>query len=50
MSSICLIDTSVFLNILNVPRCNKDRESVMQNFQEYIRCLRKLNVSRLKPL
>lgn len=36
MSSICLIDTSVFLNILNVPRCNEDRESVMQNFQEYI--------------
>ena len=33
MSSICLIDTSVFLNILNVPRCNEDR---MQNFKEYI--------------
>ncbi len=35
MSSICLIDTSVFLNILNVPKCNQDQASVLQNFKTY---------------
>ncbi|WP_392476953.1 hypothetical protein [Nostoc sp. C110] len=36
MSSICLIDTSVFLNLLNVPNCNQERELVEQNFGEYV--------------
>ena len=36
MSSICLLDTSVFLNILNVPNRNQDRISVLQDFQTYI--------------
>jgi hypothetical protein len=35
MSSICLIDTSVFLNFLNVPNCNQDRALVLQEFQIY---------------
>jgi hypothetical protein len=35
MSSICLIDTSVFLNILNVPKCNQYRASVLQDFETY---------------
>jgi hypothetical protein len=35
MSSICLIDTSVFLNFLNVPNCNQDRALVLQDFQIY---------------
>ncbi len=36
MNSICLIDTSVFLNFLNVPQCNQDRASVLQDFQTYV--------------
>ncbi|BAZ52324.1 hypothetical protein NIES4103_49840 [Nostoc sp. NIES-4103] len=35
MSSICLIDTSVFLNLLNVPNCNQQHVSVLQDFQTY---------------
>jgi hypothetical protein len=35
MSSVCLIDTSVFLNILNVPRCNQDRALVLHDFKLY---------------
>lgn len=35
MSSVCLIDTSVFLNILNVPKCNQDRSSVLHDFKLY---------------
>jgi len=35
MSSICLIDTSIFLNILNVPNRNQERKSVLQDFQTY---------------
>lgn len=35
MSSVCLIDTSVFLNILNVPRCNQDRALVIHDFKLY---------------
>lgn len=35
MSSICLMDTSVFLSILNVPNRNQDRASVLQDFQTY---------------
>ena len=36
MSCICLIDTSVFLNLLNVPGRNQDRETVTQEFREYV--------------
>lgn len=35
MSSICLIDTSVFLNFLNVPKCNQDRVLVLEDFKIY---------------
>jgi hypothetical protein len=35
MSSICLIDTSIFLNFLNVPNCNQSREKVLQDFKDY---------------
>jgi predicted nucleic acid-binding protein len=35
MSSICLIDTSVFVNLLNVPNLNQDYQSVMDNFKNY---------------
>jgi hypothetical protein len=36
MSSICLIDTSIFLEFLNIPNFNQNREAVMQEFREYI--------------
>ncbi len=35
MSSICLIDTSIFLNLLNVPNCNQQNASVLKEFQDY---------------
>jgi hypothetical protein len=35
MSSICLIDTSIFLEILNVPNCNQHRASVLEDFKTY---------------
>lgn len=35
MSSICLIDTSILLNFLNVPKCNQFREKVLQDFKDY---------------
>jgi hypothetical protein len=37
MSSICLIDTCVFLNILNVPNCNQDQASVLQDYETYVK-------------
>ncbi|MEZ2228772.1 hypothetical protein [Microcoleus sp.] len=36
MSSICLIDTSIFLEILNVPNYNQHRASVLEDFQTYV--------------
>ena len=36
MSSICLIDTSIFLNILNVPNRNNERDQILDQYQEYI--------------
>lgn len=36
MSTICIIDTSVFLNILDVPNRNDQREEVFASFEEYI--------------
>jgi hypothetical protein len=35
MSSICLIDTSILLNFLNVPNRNQSREKVLQDFKDY---------------
>ncbi|MEG4294130.1 type II toxin-antitoxin system VapC family toxin [Microcoleus sp. C2C3] len=35
MSSICLIDTSIFLEILNVPNYNQHRASVLEDFKTY---------------
>jgi hypothetical protein len=36
MSSICLIDTSILLNLLNVPNRNESREIVRQDFATYV--------------
>lgn len=36
MSSICLIDTSVFVNMLNVPGLNQEAERVSADFVEYV--------------
>lgn len=33
---IWLIDTSIFLNVLDVPNFNQDRTSVLNSFKEYI--------------
>lgn len=35
LSSISLIDTSIFLNVLNVPNCNQSRDKVFQDFKDY---------------
>ncbi|MFN7504718.1 MAG: hypothetical protein ACK5Q1_04070, partial [Limnobacter sp.] len=35
MSSICIIDTSVFLNLLNVPGKNQDKDTVTASFTAY---------------
>ena len=35
MSSICLIDTSIFLEILNVPNYNQHRALVLEDFRTY---------------
>ena len=35
MSSICLIDTSIFLEFLNIPNYNQNRDAILQNFLEY---------------
>lgn len=36
MSSVCIIDTSIFLNLLNVSGRNQQRESVNSDFIEYV--------------
>jgi hypothetical protein len=36
MSAVCIIDTSVFLNLLNVPGKNQDKELIKQSFSEYV--------------
>ena len=36
MSSICLIDTSIFLEFLNIPNYNQNRGIIMQDFRVYI--------------
>jgi hypothetical protein len=35
MSSVCLIDTSIFLNLLDVPYCNQSRAEVAQDFEMF---------------
>ncbi len=35
MSSICLMDTSIFLGPLNVPNYNQHRASVLEDFKTY---------------
>ena len=35
MSSICLIDTSIFLEFLNIPHYNQNRDAILQEFFEY---------------
>lgn len=36
MSSVCIIDTSVFLNLLNVPGRNQAIEAIRRSFAEYV--------------
>ena len=36
MSAICLLDTSIFLNILNVPGKNQDKDQVVKEYTEYV--------------
>ncbi len=36
MSSVCIIDTTVFLILLNVPNRNQDHKLVLENFQTYV--------------
>jgi hypothetical protein len=36
MTAVCLIDTSIFLNILDVPSRNQDRDAVVRSFSEYV--------------
>lgn len=36
MSYVCIIDTSVFLNLLNVPGKNQDKESIIQDYSDYV--------------
>jgi hypothetical protein len=36
MGSICLIDTSIFLNLLNVHNCNESRKEVLEEYKIYI--------------
>lgn len=35
MTAICLLDTSIFLNILNVPGKNQEKDNVVQEYTEY---------------
>ncbi len=46
MSSICLIDTSILLNILDVPNRNKERKEILEKFSEFIKldlCTRQIS-------
>lgn len=36
MSCVCIIDTSVFLNLLNVPGRNQHKDTVLESFEDYI--------------
>jgi len=43
---ICLIDTSVFLNILNVPNRNQNKTEVVSDFEDYVN----LNYTFILPM
>lgn len=34
MSAIVLLDTSIYLNILDIPNCNQDRDAVFKEFEK----------------
>jgi hypothetical protein len=36
MSSVCLIDTSIFLNLLDVPYCNESMAEVVEEFKTFV--------------
>jgi predicted nucleic acid-binding protein len=36
MSSVCIIDTSVFLNLLNVPGRNQEKEAIKKLYDDYV--------------
>ena len=36
MSAVVIVDTSVFLNVLDVPSFNQDRGAVLQAFRIYV--------------
>lgn len=36
MSSICLIDTTIFLNLLNVPHCTQHKKLVEKDYKLYV--------------
>ena len=36
MSGVAIVDTTVFLNVLDVPGCNQDRDTVMDQFEELV--------------
>jgi len=38
MSSIVLLDTSVYLNILDIPGWNQERDSILDDFETRIKC------------
>ena len=46
LGSICLIDTSIFLNLLDVPNRNQERMAVIKTHQEYLA----LNFTFLLPI
>ncbi|TVQ94855.1 MAG: hypothetical protein EA400_00830 [Chromatiaceae bacterium] len=36
MSAILLLDTSVYLNVLDIPTLNQDRDSILEEFAAFI--------------
>ena len=36
MGEIVIVDTSILLNVLDVPGFNQDRETVFETFEQYI--------------
>ena len=46
MNAVCLIDASVFLNILNVPGRNNEKETVIRSFHDYT----ELNCTFILPM
>ena len=46
MSAVCLIDTSIFLNLMDVPGRNQDKAAVIASFREYV----ELNTTFILPM